>query len=247
MTPIIFTGLLIGAMIPYLFSALTMKAVGNAAEDMVQAVREEFIANKARYHDEDYEPDTNKCIRIATNSSLTQMILPGILVIAIPITVGIFLGPSCVAGLLIGIIVSGIQMATSAANSGGAWDNTKKCIKKKGVPVNEFEDLKYKIRELKEQKEKGIIVADEEIKVLEERMKEIEDKEFEVSDRFLKNLKGKSMKIYKKSEKASIVGDTVGDPMKDTSGPSLNILIKLSSITSVVFGTFFVKTSLLIK
>ena len=99
MIPIIFTGLLIGAMIPYLFSALTMKAVGHAAEDMVQAVREEFIANKDRYNDENYQPDTNKCIKIATYSSLTQMILPGILVIAIPIFVGIFLGPGCVAGL----------------------------------------------------------------------------------------------------------------------------------------------------
>jgi inorganic pyrophosphatase len=251
MTPIIFTGLLVGAMIPYLFSALTMKAVGTAAEEMVQAIRDEFNAHKeaniGKPEDPDYEPDPNKCIRIATNSSLTQMILPGLLVILIPILVGILFGPSCVAGLLIGIIVSGIQMATSSANSGGAWDNTKKSIKKNGIPVNEFEETKYRIRELKYRQNKGKVVSEEEIKILEEKLEEINAKEFEASDRYLKELRNEKMKIYKKAEKASIIGDTVGDPMKDTSGPSLNILIKLSSITSVVFGTFFVNTSLLIK
>lgn len=132
----------------------------------MQAVRDEFIANKDKYHDESYQLDTNKCIRIATNSSLTQMILPGIVVILIPIIVGVFLGPSCVAGLLIGIIVSGIQMATSSANSGGAWDNTKKRIKKKGIPVIQFEKIKYTIKELKDRQIKKKVVSDEEIKLL---------------------------------------------------------------------------------
>jgi len=247
MTPIIFTGLLIGAMIPYLFSALTMQAVGNAAEDMVQAVRKEFNENKDKLNDINFQPDSDKCIKIATNSSLTQMILPGILVILIPILFGILFGPSCVAGLLIGIIVSGIQMATSSANSGGAWDNTKKYIKKNGVLVNEYESKKYTLRELKERQEKNEIVSDELIKHLEEELKQLEEKEYDKPDRFIRLLNNREMKIYKKSHKASVVGDTVGDPMKDTSGPSLNILIKLSSITSVVFGAFFVKTSLLIK
>jgi inorganic pyrophosphatase len=129
MTPVIFSGLLLGSMIPYLFCALTMKAVGSAAEDMVQAVRDEFNANKERYNDPSYEPDINKCIGIATYSSLTEMFLPGLLVIAIPIVSGVLFGPKAVAGILIGIIISGIQMATSSANTGGAWDNAKKSIK----------------------------------------------------------------------------------------------------------------------
>jgi inorganic pyrophosphatase len=94
-------------------------------------VREEFTANQDRYNDPTYEPDINKCIAIATYSSLTEMFLPGLLVIAIPIVAGILFGPKAVAGLLIGIIISGIQMATSSANTGGAWDNTKKSIKSK--------------------------------------------------------------------------------------------------------------------
>jgi len=247
MTPIIFTGLLFGAMIPYLFSALTMKAVGSAAEDMVQAVREEFKANKDRYHDANYEPDVNKCIRIATESSLRQMILPGLLVVLVPIVMGVFLGPSCVAGYLVGVVISGIQMATSSANSGGAWDNTKKSIKKNGIPVNEYEETKYRLRELKDSQKKGEVVDPAEIENLEKRLDEIMDREFEPTDRYIMKFRGKKMKVYKKAEKASIVGDTVGDPMKDTSGPSLNILIKLSSITSVVFGSLFVSTSYFIK
>ena len=138
-------------------------------------------------------------------------------------------------------------MATSMANSGGAWDNTKKCIKKRGISVNQFEKIKYKITELRDLKSNEKVVSDEEINHLENQLVELKTREFDECDDFLKEMKGEKMKIYKRSEKASIIGDTVGDPMKDTSGPSLNILIKLSSITSVVFASLFVKTSLLIN
>jgi len=191
-------------------------------------------------------PDINRCIAIATTSSLTLMILPGILVVIIPVVLGFLLGPNSVAGYIVGIIVSGIQMATSAANSGGAWDNCKKFIKKNGIPVNDLEEAKYIINELRDRKKKGKMVSDEEIKIYQENFDTLKRiNYFDQSPRkFIKELKGENMKLYKKAEKASIIGDTVGDPMKDTSGPSLNILIKLSSITSVVFGSFFRKNSL---
>ena len=130
-TPIIFSGLLFGAMIPYLFSALTMQAVGNAASVIVNVVRKEFNAHVGKDDWKTFEPNTNECINIATKNSLGQMFLPGFLVIATPITVGVLFGPKAVSGLLIGIIISGIQMATSSANTGGAWDNCKKFIKSK--------------------------------------------------------------------------------------------------------------------
>ena len=130
-TPIIFSGLLFGAMIPYLFSALTMKAVGNAAGAMVTEVRKEFQEHVGKDDWLTFEPNTNECINIATKNSINQMFVPGLLVIVIPITVGVLFGPKAVAGLLIGIIISGIQMATSSANTGGAWDNCKKYIKSK--------------------------------------------------------------------------------------------------------------------
>jgi Na+/H+-translocating membrane pyrophosphatase len=126
-TPIVFSGLLFGSMIPYLFSALTMKAVGKAASAMVIICRDgikkgkEFLKDENRYH---------KCIQVSTEYSLEEMILPGLLVTCIPITLGVLFGPKAVAGFLIGVIISGIQMATSSANTGGAWDNCKKSIKR---------------------------------------------------------------------------------------------------------------------
>ena len=128
-SPIVFSGLLFGAMIPYLFSALTMKAVGNAAHSIVEEVRVQFSEHWGKVTWGTFKPDSDKCINIATHYSIGQMFLPGILVIIIPIAVGVLFGPKAVAGLLIGIIISGIQMATSSANSGGAWDNCKKFIK----------------------------------------------------------------------------------------------------------------------
>ena len=123
-------------MIPYIFAALAMKAVGNAAGEMVLAVREDFekhvVAPGSKILQTNYVVDSkesNHCIKIATDHSLCQMILPGLLVIVTPILCGLLFGPKAVAGLLIGIIISGIQIAISSANSGGAWDNCKKSIK----------------------------------------------------------------------------------------------------------------------
>lgn len=130
MTPIMLSSLVIGAMIPYLFSALTMRAVGKAAEEMVEAVREDFFEMQSSKNSGIVrKPDSEKCIKISTNSSISQMFLPGLIVIIVPLVGGVFFGPTCVAGILMGIIISGIQLAISMANSGGAWDNCKKAIK----------------------------------------------------------------------------------------------------------------------
>jgi Inorganic H+ pyrophosphatase len=121
-------------------------------------------------------------------------------------------------------------------------------IKENGIPVNQIEEIKIKLNELNSRREKGKSVSQEEIKALEEQYKELLEKPHNDQDiLYMKSYKGEKIKMYKKAEKASIVGDTVGDPMKDTSGPSLNILIKLSSIISVVFGTLFLETSYLVK
>ena len=185
----IFCSLLIGAMLPFAFSALTMKSVGSAAEEMVKEVRRQFQNQKIITGEE--EPDYQKCILVSTRASLKEMILPGILVILPPIFFGIIFHPVLVAGLLPGALLSGVQMAISMSNTGGAWDNCKKFI----------EGDEY-INGNGERKSKG---SDE--------------------------------------HKAAIIGDTIGDPLKDTSGPSLNILIKLMAIISLVFAGGFEQTS----
>jgi len=180
--PLIFAGLLVGAMMPYAFSALTMKSVGKAANEMVEEVRRQFHLMRTNEH---YKTEYDHCVAISTRAALKEMIIPGVMVIFTPILTGLLFGEQAVAGLLAGILVSGVQMATSSANSGGAWDNAKKYIEKEGLVPK--------------------------------------------SDPHFKDIKA-----------AAVTGDTVGDPMKDTSGPSLNILVKLSAILSLVFGTFFV-------
>ncbi len=125
--PQIFTGLLIGAMLPYLFSAFTIKSVGKAALGMVEEVRRQIRANPGILQGT-VEPDYNACIRISTRASLIEMIAPGCLVILTPLFLGFAFGPKILAGFLPGAIVSGVQMAISAANTGGAWDNAKKYI-----------------------------------------------------------------------------------------------------------------------
>ncbi len=171
-------GLLIGAGMPFLFSALTMEAVGKAAFKIVEEVRRQFreipglLEGKAK-------PDTAKCVDIATAGALKEMILPGVLAIIVPVLTGIILGPEALGGLLAGAIATGVMVALFMANGGGAWDNAKKYI------------------------EAG-------------------------------NFGGKGSDAHK----AAVVGDTVGDPFKDTSGPSMNILIKLMSIVSLVFGVY---------
>ena len=184
--PLQFSGLLVGAMIPYAFSALTMAAVGAAANEMIHEIKRQF---ESEHHRNGGKPDYDKCIAISTKASLQKMILPGILVIGSPFVVGVLFGHEAVSGLLAGIIVSGVQIAISFSNTGGAWDNAKKYI--------------------------------------------------ETETNFSK--KDKEYRFHKNTEehRAAVTGDTVGDPLKDTSGPSINILIKLSAITSLVFGTFF--------
>ncbi len=178
--PLVLTGLFVGAMLPFLFSAMTMKSVGKAAFDMIEEVRRQFRTIPG-IMDGKAEPDYEKCVGISTTAALREMIPPGILIMGTPLLVGFLFGVPAVAGILAGSLVSGGVLAISSANSGGAWDNAKKYI------------------------EKG-------------------------------NFGGKGTETHK----AAVVGDTVGDPFKDTSGPSLNILIKLSAILSLVFVPFFI-------
>lgn len=187
--PWTFAGLLIGALLPYAFSAMTMKSVALAANQMVEECKEQIpliLARKAA--GEDPAPDYTKCIQISTDASLREMIMPGLLVILSPLVMGLAFGKNCCAGLLCGSLVSGVQLAISMSNSGGAWDNSKKFIKQKDSPFLELHDL------------------------------------------------DKDSAEFKEAHKNSVTGDTVGDPLKDTSGPSLNILVKLSAITSLVFA-----------
>jgi len=184
--PFQFGGLLIGAMLPYWFSAMTMKSVGKAALDMVQEVRRQFAdapvdANGNKDFSK-FQADYKTCVAISTAASLREMLAPGALVMLTPIIMGFFFGTRALAGTLAGALVSGVQIAISASNTGGAWDNAKKYIEAGGIPGER---------------------------------------------------KGGNV------HKAAVVGDTVGDPLKDTSGPSLNILIKLMAIISVVFGPSF--------
>ena len=172
-------GIIIGAMMPYLFSALTMTAVGKAAYQIVLEVRRQFREIPGLM-DGSGQPDYRTCVAISTQSALRQMIAPGLLAILVPLLTGFILGAEALAGLLVGAIASGFMLAVMMANSGGAWDNAKKWI------------------------ETG-------------------------------QLGGKGSANHK----AAVVGDTVGDPFKDTSGPSLNILIKLMSVVSLVFAGLF--------
>ncbi|MEG0310098.1 MAG: sodium-translocating pyrophosphatase [Eubacterium sp.] len=177
--PLVIIGMLIGGMLPYLFSALTMEAVGDAANQMIEEVRRQFkqfpgiMAGTQK-------PDYAKCVDISTSAALKKMILPGLLAVIAPLLTGFVLGAAALGGLLAGALVTGVLVAIQMANSGGAWDNAKKYI------------------------ESGVHGG-----------------------------KGSDAHI------AAVVGDTVGDPFKDTSGPSINILIKLMTIVSLVFAPLF--------
>ena len=177
----VLAGLFVGAMIPFIFSSLAIKAVGEAAMAMVEEVRRQFreipgiLEGKAT-------PEYEKCVAISTDASIKKMLLPGAIALVSPLLVGFIFGPEVLGGFLAGATVSGVLMGMFQNNAGGAWDNAKKSFEK-GVDIN-----------------------------------------------------GKT--FYKGSEphKASVTGDTVGDPFKDTSGPSMNILIKLMSIVSLVIA-----------
>ena len=183
--PTTLIGLFIGGMLPFLFAALTMDAVGKAAQSIVVEVRRQFksivglMEGKA-------EPDYAACVDMCTRSAQKLMLAPALIAVIVPILVGLLLGVNGVAGLLAGTTVTGFVLAVMMANSGGAWDNAKKYI----------EGGKHG---------------------------------------------GKGSDCHK----AAVVGDTVGDPFKDTSGPSINILIKLTSMVSIVFAGLIVAVHLL--
>lgn len=187
MNPLLLAGVFLGAMMAFLFSALTMKAVGRAAGEMVNEVRRQFKEIPG-IMDGSGKPDYASCVAISTKGAQKEMVLPSLLAIIIPVATGLVLGVAGVMGLLVGALTAGFSLACMLNNSGGAWDNAKKFI------------------------EKG-------------------------------NYGGKGSEAHK----AGVTGDTVGDPFKDTSGPSLNILIKLMTMVSVVFSGAVVRYSLEIQ
>ena len=172
----VIAGLFIGACMPFLFSALSMKAVGVAAFDMIEEVRRQFKEIPGLMEGT-AKADFAKCVDISTAAAIKRMIVPGLIAVAVPVLFGFLVGPEALGGLLAGVTATGVLMAIFQSNAGGAWDNAKKYV------------------------EAG-------------------------------NLGGKGSDVHK----ATVVGDTVGDPFKDTSGPSLNILIKLMSVISLVIA-----------
>jgi H(+)-translocating pyrophosphatase len=212
LAPLQLACIVFGAMIPYAFCAMTMKSVGVAAAQMCESIKIQIMNKKSP----DEKPDYKQCIKISTDASLKEMILPGVMVIFTPIVLGILFGPKAIAGYLVGIIVSGVMLAISQSNSGGAWDNAKKYIEAKKLRI-EADDINPKKNENNDMDTSSFY--------------DVSGKEFY----------GKKSKPHK----AAVVGDTVGDPLKDTSGPSLNILIKLSSIISLVFAGFFMNNYLI--
>jgi len=180
-------GLMLGAMLPFLFSAFTMKAVGRAAFSIVEEVRRQFREIPG-IMDGTGKPDYARCVDISTKGALREMIVPGVLAVIAPVAVGFVLGTEALGGLLIGSVSAGFMLAITMASAGGAWDNAKKYVE-------------------------------------------------------LGNFGGKGSD----SHKAAVEGDMVGDPFKDTSGPSLNILLKLMAIVSLVFAPVFVQVSPLIQ
>jgi K(+)-stimulated pyrophosphate-energized sodium pump len=174
MDPVVLIGLFIGGTLPFVFSALTMNAVGRAAFAIVEEVRRQFRDIKGLMEGT-AKGDSEKCVAIATDAAIREMVLPGLIAVIAPVAVGLLLGAPALGGLLAGSLVTGVLVAIAMANSGGAWDNAKKYI------------------------EAG-------------------------------NLGGKGSDCHR----AAVVGDTVGDPFKDTSGPALNILVKLMSIIAVL-------------
>ncbi len=181
LSPTVVAGVLLGGMLPFLFSALTMKSVGKAAFHMIEEVRRQFKASPGIMEGTE-KPDYARCVDISTLAALKEMVLPGLLAVVSPLLTGLLLGVEALGGLLAGALVTGVLLAITMSNAGGAWDNAKKFI------------------------EAG-------------------------------NFGGKGSEAHK----AAVVGDTVGDPFKDTSGPSINILIKLMTIVSLVFVPIFLK------
>lgn len=183
--PMVVIGLLIGAALPFLVAAMTMKSVGRAAEDMITEIRRQFKEIDGLLEGrEGVEPDSATCVDISTKAALREMIMPGVVAVASPVVIGLLLGSAALGGTLAGATASGVLMALFMANAGGAWDNAKKAIEQGHI--------------------EGAAKGDD-------------------------------------AHSAAVVGDTIGDPFKDTSGPSLNILIKLMSIVSVVIAGMLTK------
>ncbi|NLV70589.1 MAG: sodium-translocating pyrophosphatase, partial [Clostridiales bacterium] len=178
--PFVIAGLFIGAMLPFMFSALTMNSVGKAANQMIEEVRRQFREDSGIMAGTS-KPDYARCVDISTTAALKEMVIPGLMAVVAPLAVGIIMGPAALGGMLAGAVSAGVLLAIMMANAGGAWDNAKKYI------------------------EGGAYG-------------------------------GKGSETHK----AAVVGDTVGDPFKDTSGPSINILIKLMTIVAVVFAPLFI-------
>ncbi|MBX2976776.1 MAG: sodium-translocating pyrophosphatase [Ignavibacteriaceae bacterium] len=204
---VVMSGLLIGSMIPFLFSALAMQSVGRAAMAMIEEVRRQFKTipalkaaldvmrknegkeqkdwseeDRKIFHEADGKAEYGKCVEISTKSAIKQMVVPGLMAVVVPVLTGFVGGKEMLGGLIAGVTVTGVLMAIFQANSGGAWDNAKKMFEE-GIEVN-----------------------------------------------------GQNYKKGSDAHKAAVVGDTVGDPFKDTSGPSLNILLKLMSVVSLVIA-----------
>ena len=178
--PMVVIGLLIGAALPFVVAAMTMKSVGRAAEDMITEIRRQFREIDGLLEGrEGVEPDSATCVDISTKAALREMLMPGVVAVSSPVIIGLLLGSAALGGTLAGATASGVLMALFMANAGGAWDNAKKAIEQGHI--------------------EGAAKGDD-------------------------------------AHSAAVVGDTIGDPFKDTSGPSLNILIKLMSIVSVVIA-----------
>ena len=183
----VIVGVLFGAMLPFLFSAFTMKAVGRAAMSIVNEVRRQFREIPGLMEG-NAEPDYTECVDIATKGALKEMIIPGLMAVAAPLATGFILGVEALGGMLIGAVGAGFMLAIMMATAGGAWDNAKKYVE-------------------------------------------------------LGHYGGKGSDAHK----AAVEGDVVGDPFKDTSGPSLNILLKLMAIVSLVFAPVFLEVTPLIE
>jgi inorganic pyrophosphatase len=220
--PTQYCGLLVGAMLPYAFSAMTMKAVGDAAFEMMEFIIKDYNEGQEEIKRGGiYKPKYEGCIQISTNASLKMMIAPGALVLGAPLLAGFFFGPGAVAGLLAGATVSGVQVAISASNTGGAWDNAKKGIEaERSKHRSEMKRLDIDIDQFREEAALHREGPGDDPKL--QRVFEWVEKD----------------KVIRDLHVAAVVGDTVGDPLKDTSGPAINILIKLSAITSLVFGSY---------
>jgi len=231
--PIQFSGLLVGAMLPYWFSSLTMVAVGDAAEEMMLEIMDDMgKVNRG----EQEKPNYQRCIEVSTTASLKFMIAPGLLVIGTPLLAGVLFGPKAVEGILAGAIVSGVQVAISASNTGGAWDNAKKETEKQRGIFYSYAKENWDGFE----KDKAWIKA----KIAE--WNALSDEEKDGMDEKERNFQ-LCLAAFKEQHTAAVVGDTVGDPLKDTSGPAINILIKLSAITSLVFGSYIKNTGFLVS